>query len=123
MTEYLLLLPISMLVAYSQIIVKWRSGYANASVDYWGIRQVANYLFDPVIFSAYLAAFVASLAWLYVVIKLPLTVAFPVYIGVTFILVLLGGWLFLSEAMTISRLISMVLILAGIVVGLTASAE
>ena len=123
MTAYLLVLPISLLVAYSQIIVKWRSGYANASVDYWGIRQVANYLFDPVIFSAYLAAFVASLAWLYVVIKLPLTVAFPVYIGVTFILVLLGGWLFLSEAMTISRLISMVLILAGIVVGLTASAE
>ena len=123
MTEYLLLLPISMLVAYSQIIVKWRSGYINASVDHWGIRQVANYLFDPVIFSAYLAAFVASLAWLYIVTKLPLTVAFPVYIGVTFILVLLGGWLFLSEAMTISRLISMVLILAGIVVGLTASAE
>lgn len=123
MTEYLLLLPISMLVAYSQIIVKWRSGYINASVDHWGIRQVANYLFDPVIFSAYLAAFVASLAWLYIVTKLPLTVAFPVYIGVTFILVLLGGWLLLSEAMTISRLISMVLILAGIVVGLTASAE
>ena len=123
MTAYLLVLPISLLVAYSQIIVKWRSGYINASVDHWGIRQVANYLFDPVIFSAYLAAFVASLAWLYVVIKLPLTVAFPVYIGVTFILVLLGGWLFLSEAMTISRLISMVLILAGIIVGLTASAE
>ena len=123
MTAYLFVLPISLLVAYSQIIVKWRSGYINASVDHWGIRQVANYLFDPVIFSAYLAAFVASLAWLYVVIKLPLTVAFPVYIGVTFILVLLGGWLFLSEAMTISRLISMVLILAGIVVGLTASAE
>ena len=123
MTAYLFVLPISLLVAYSQIIVKWRSGYINASVDHWGIRQVANYLFDPVIFSAYLAAFVASLAWLYVVIKLPLTVAFPVYIGVTFILVLLGGWLFLSEAMTISRLISMVLVLAGIVVGLTASAE
>ena len=123
MTAYLFVLPISLLVAYSQIIVKWRSGYINASVDHWGIRQVANYLFDPVIFSAYLAAFVASLAWLYVVTKLPLTVAFPVYIGVTFILVLLGGWLFLSEAMTISRLISMVLILAGIVVGLTASAE
>ena len=123
MTAYLLVLPISLLVAYSQIIVKWRSGYINASVDHWGIRQVANYLFDPVIFSAYLAAFVASLAWLYIVTKLPLTVAFPVYIGVTFILVLLGGWFFLSEAMTISRLISMVLILAGIVVGLTASAE
>ena len=123
MTAYLLVLPISLLVAYSQIIVKWRSGYINASVDHWGIRQVANYLFDPVIFSAYLAAFVASLAWLYVVIKLPLTVAFPVYIGVTFVLVLLRGWRFLSEAMTISSPISMVLILAGIIVGLTASAE
>ena len=123
MTAYLLVLPISLLVAYSQIIVKWRAGHINASVDGWGIRQVANYLFDPAVFSAYLAAFVASLAWLYVVTKLPLAVAFPVYIGVTFILVLLGGWLFLSEAVTISRLISMALILAGIVVGLTASAE
>ncbi len=77
---------------------------------------------DPVILSAYAAALVASFAWLFVVTKLPLNVAFPVYIGVTFAMVLLGGWFFLSEALTTTKLVAVLLIFSGIVLGVTADA-
>jgi multidrug transporter EmrE-like cation transporter len=85
-------------------------------------KQLFKLLGDPVILSAYAAALFASFAWLYVVTKLPLTVAFPIYIGVTFAMVLLGGWFFLSEALTPVKLVAVLLIFGGIVLGVTADA-
>lgn len=85
-------------------------------------RHLLKFLGDPVILSAYAAALFASFAWLYVVSKLPLVVAFPVYIGVTFAMVLLGGWFFLSETLTTTKLLAVLLIFAGIILGVSADA-
>jgi multidrug transporter EmrE-like cation transporter len=71
------------------------------------------------ILSAYTAALIASLAWLYIITRLTLTIAFPVYIGVTFAMVLLGGWFFLSEPLSATKIISIVLILCGIILGIS----
>ena len=112
-------LPIALLVAYSQIVIKWRMLGIEA-VDIQNVHlfvRMLKYLSDPVIVSAYAAALLASFVWLYVVTKLPLVVAFPVYIGVTFVLVIIGGWFFLSEAISATRIVSVLLILAGIIIG------
>lgn len=122
MKTYLLILPIALLVTYSQLIVKWRSNAIGQEVAQEFSKQLFKFLSDPVILSAYGAALFASFAWLYVVTKLPLTVAFPVYIGVTFAMVLLGGWFFLSETLTATKLVAVLLIFGGIVLGVTADA-
>ncbi len=122
MKTYLLILPIALLVAYSQLIVKWRTNAVGQEVAQDLSKQLFKLLGDPVILSAYAAALFASFAWLYVVTKLPLTVAFPIYIGVTFAMVLLGGWFFLSEALTPVKLVAVLLIFGGIVLGVTADA-
>jgi multidrug transporter EmrE-like cation transporter len=119
---YLLILPIALLVTYSQLIVKWRSNAVGDMKAASFTQHLLNFLTDPLILSAYVAALMASFAWLYVITRLPLTIAFPVYIGVTFIMVLLGGGLFLAEALTPSKVIAIMLILCGIVLGVTADA-
>ncbi len=86
------------------------------------LQYLVNFFADPVIVSAYAAALFASFAWLYVITKLPLTVAFPVYIGVTFAMVLFGGWHFLSEPMSVTKIVAILLILSGIVLGISADA-
>jgi len=119
MKIFLLTFPVALLVAYSQIMVKWRM-LSIGTVDTQAmplITKTLKYLADPFILSAYGTAFLSSLLWLYVVTKLPLVVAFPVYIGTTFVLVIAGGWYFLSEAITLIRLASVTLILAGIILG------
>jgi multidrug transporter EmrE-like cation transporter len=120
--NYLLILPIAFLVAYSQIVIKWRiSDAAFAAVKGAGVREdLLRYLLDPVIFSGYFAALFASFAWLFVVTKLPLTVAFPLYIGITFMLVLCGGWFFLSETLTPVRILAVTLIFTGVALGVRA---
>ena len=119
MRVLIFVLPIALLVAYSQIVVKWRT-LGSDTADMQNLHffaRMLKYLLDPVILSAYVAALLASFVWLYVITKLPLVVAFPVYIGVTFVLVIIGGWLFLSESMNVMRLASVLLILTGIIIG------
>lgn len=82
----------------------------------WVVRLLA-YLLDPVIFSAYAAALVGSFVWLFVVARLPLAVAFPVYQGLTFALVILGSVVLLGEALSIGKLMAILLILAGVILG------
>lgn len=117
-----MILPIALLVTYSQLMVKWRSNAVEDFVASSFPQYLVKFLTDPVILSAYAAALLASFAWLYVVTRLPLTVAFPVYIGVTFAMVLLGGWFFLGETLTATKIIAVVLIMCGIVLGVTADA-
>ena len=114
MKTYLLILPIALLVTYSQLIVKWRSNSIEHTQAASFGAHLLRFLTDPVILSAYAAALIASFAWLYVVTRLPLTVAFPAYIGVTFVMVLFGGWFFLAETMSITKVIAIMLIMSGI---------
>jgi len=122
MRNYLMILPIALLVTYSQLIVKWRSDVVDQLTGAGFLQHLIRFISDPLILSAYAAALFASFAWLYVVTKLPLTVAFPVYIGVTFAMVLLGGWFFLSETLTATKFIAVLLIFSGIVLGVTTDA-
>lgn len=117
-----MILPVAFLVTYSQLIVKWRSSVVDQLPSAGVLQYLIKFISDPVILSAYTAALFASFAWLYVVTKLPLAVAFPVYIGVTFAMVLLGGWFFLSETLTATKLIAVLLIFSGIVLGVTTDA-
>lgn len=120
MNILLKILPIALLVAYSQIMVKWRTAQIDRgnleSLDVF--HKILHYLSDPLLLSAYVAALLASFIWLFVVARLPLALAFPVYIGVTFVLVILGGWMFLSEPILPMRLLAAALILAGIAIGI-----
>ena len=110
------------MVTYSQLIVKWRSNSVEfmQATSFGG--HLLRFLTDPVILSAYGAALIASFSWLYVVTRLPLTVAFPAYIGVTFVMVLFGGWFFLAETMNATKVVAVLMILGGIALGLHADA-
>ena len=119
MRMLLLIFPVALLVAYSQVVVKWRMLNIGA-IDMQNMTLAARmlkYLTDPFILSAYGAAFFSSLVWMYIVTKLPLALAFPTYIGITFILVIAGGWYFLAESVSLLRIISVTLILTGIILG------
>ncbi len=122
MKAYLLILPVALLVALSQLMVKWRSAALgdNGNSDF--VQHVFRFGSDPVILSAYAIALVSTFGWLYVVARLPLTIAFPIYIGLTFAMVMLGGWALLSEPMTSTKFFSVALIAVGIALGVSADA-
>ncbi len=115
----LYLLPTILLVVYAQLVTKWRVG-AVATVMPVGsgpLDRLAAYLTDPYILSAYVAALGSSVTWMFVVESYPVSLAFPLHIGLTVVSVVLGGvWLF-GEPLTLSRVLAVCLILTGIAVG------
>jgi multidrug transporter EmrE-like cation transporter len=109
-------LPTVLLVAYSQLIVKWRVTNLPGS-HHTGLLKYLDYLLDPFILSAYLAGLIGSLVWLNAVAKLPLAQAFPIYQGLTFLVVVAGSAILLGEPMNSPKLLGAALILAGVAIG------
>ncbi len=112
--------PVVILVAYGQLVVKWRVVSLGGVVNTYGsiIDRMIGYLSDPYIVSAYLAALLGSFVWLFILARLPLAIAFSVYQGLTFMIVVLGSGFLLNEPLSAAKLIGISLILIGIVIGI-----
>lgn len=90
---------------------------AVATTQHMGLLERAfAYLTDPFIMSAYAFALLSGVAWFFAVERNPISVAFPVYIGVLFSIVTLGSTLLLKEVITAQHVAGLALILAGVVV-------
>lgn len=108
-----------LLTAYSQITIKQQvlnagsfpSGFAEKSLF------LAQLLLNPWVMSAFLAALIASLFWMAAMTKLPLSHGFPIFISLTFVLVMFFSAAIFHEAMTPLKIVGAALIVAGIVVG------
>ncbi|MFP3889657.1 EamA family transporter [uncultured Ralstonia sp.] len=112
-------LPTVLLVAYSQVIVKWRAEYLQPVVSGYaeGWQRYLAYLTDPFVLSAYFAGLVGSFFWLYTVSRLPLAQAFPIYQGLTFVCVVAASAFMLNEPMNMPKLLGAALILVGVAIG------
>lgn len=111
-------LPTILLTAYSQLITKWRvASLASASAQAVGFPERAlHYLVDPYVVSAYVFSLLSSIAWLFVVERHPVSIAFPVYVGAMFAVVTIGSALWLKETISTQQLVGLLLILVGVTV-------
>jgi multidrug transporter EmrE-like cation transporter len=112
------ILPVVFLVVISQIVTKWRlSQLAEKLLNLSGWPKLYIYLTDFYIISAYIISFLASVFWLLVAEKYDISIAFPVYIGLTVILVFFGGVFFLNEPISVNKSVSIALIILGVCIG------
>ena len=108
-----------LLTVYGQIVNKWQvvivgTFPANTVDKLWFLFR---FLLNPWVMSTFLSTFFAGLAWITAMTKLPLSHAYPVFISSTFVLVVLLSSILFKEALTLPKIISMGLILAGIIIG------
>jgi uncharacterized membrane protein len=105
-----------LLSAYGQVILKWRMnaiGPLPEGIDKWWFLFKA--VFDPYIFSSFLAAFLASLTWMAALAKFELSFAYP-FMSLSFLLVLVLSYFFLNEMITLQKAIGFALIIVGLIV-------
>jgi multidrug transporter EmrE-like cation transporter len=114
----LAVLPTILLAAYSQLVSKWRISAltVGGGEPESAPARILNYLTDPYIISSYVFALLSSIAWLYVLEKYPVSIAFPTYVGVLFAVVTVGSAVLLKEHVSVQHVLGMVLILVGVVV-------
>lgn len=74
---YLYVIFTILFTVYGQVILKWRISDLNWSLDMTGgigkmIVSYMKFLFDPLIFSGFISAFIASVFWMLAMTKFEL---------------------------------------------------
>lgn len=117
--SYLYIALTILFTVYGQVVIKWQAAQAGPlPPDLFGkltflLRLV---IFNPWVLSGLFAAFLASLAWMAAMTKFPLSHAYP-FMSLAFVLVLILSALFFHEPLTWPKVVGMVCIVAGIVIG------
>lgn len=106
------------LTVYGQFIIKWQVLLAGPLPESLEDRLVflARILINPWVISALFAALLASIAWIIAMTRLEISRAFPLT-ALTFVCVVIGGALLFKEPITPLKLVGVLLLVLGIVVG------
>jgi multidrug transporter EmrE-like cation transporter len=107
-----------LLTVYGQLILKWRISFYGALPEPFFSKMyfLFKLFFDPYILSGFISAFLASLCWMAAMTKFSLNHAYP-FMGLNFVLVLLlSGYLF-HETITVLKVIGIVFVVTGIIIG------
>ncbi len=113
---YLYIAVTVLLSSYGQVVLKWRLNQLGAMPEPFRDKLVFLLwsLFDPYILSSFVAAFIASLAWMAALSKFQLSFAYP-FMSLSFIVVMIASYWLLGETLNISRVVGCFLIVCGLV--------
>jgi uncharacterized membrane protein len=116
--NYLYIAGTILLTLYGQLVVKWQVSHAGAlPVDtnekLWFFISL---VFNPWVISGFIAAFLASICWMAAMTKFQLSHAYP-FTSLSFVLVLLLSAVLFHESITIPKVLGMIFIIIGVVVG------
>ena len=107
-----------LLTVYGQIIIKWQVRNAgilpeDVADKVWFMLKL---LVNPWVVSALLAALLASVAWMAAMTRLDLSRGYP-FMSLAFVLVLILSGLVFNEPITTPKIVGIILIVLGIMVG------
>lgn len=100
---------------YGQLVLKWRLEEAGSLPDDGRLVFLIKLLLSPWVISVWIAAAIAALAWMRALAELDLSRAYP-FVGLTFIIVLIGSAAFFSEQMTGPKVIGTIVVVIGIAI-------
>ena len=118
MNPYISIAFTLLFTVYGQVILKWRMTGLKTEFPQEFIPKLITFikiLFDPLIFSGFASAFIASFFWMAAVSKLELTKAYP-FMSLAPALVFLVGILFFNESFSWGKVIGLVLIIFGTII-------
>jgi multidrug transporter EmrE-like cation transporter len=118
MGAYAYVVATVLFTVYGQLMLKWRVDKAEELPAGFGAKlsHLGTLLMDPWIISAFASAFIAAAAWMAAVSLLPISRAYP-FMSAAFGLVLIGAAIFFAEPLTIPKVLGVLLIGIGIIVG------
>lgn len=115
---YLYIFGTILFTVYGQIVLKWRiSKYGELPGG--GLFDkfifLVKLLFDPLIFSGFASAFIASLFWMAAMTKFDISYAYP-FMSLSFVLVFCLSVFLFQEPVTLYKVAGLGLIVLGIIV-------
>jgi multidrug transporter EmrE-like cation transporter len=110
MMEYLLLATSLLLSVSAQLLLKYGVTHSSLSGGVWSLMQT---IFSPFVFSGFILYGLSAVAWLYVLQRLPLSLAYPTF-ALTYVLIVFISAVVLHEPVTWPKVLGVVIICLGV---------
>ncbi|KAF5417306.1 MAG: 4-amino-4-deoxy-L-arabinose-phosphoundecaprenol flippase subunit ArnE [Candidatus Methanogaster sp.] len=115
---YLYIFGTILFTVYGQMIIKWQVSNAgafpgDATGKIWFFLRLAV---NPWVISSLCCAFLAFLCWIAAMTKFDLSYAYP-FMSLSFVFVLILSASFFHEPVTMARVLGVIFIMAGIIIG------
>jgi drug/metabolite transporter (DMT)-like permease len=103
---------------YGQVVLKWRVAKVGALPAVFSdkIFFLLSVIWDPWVLSGLVAGFFAFLCWMAALTEFELSYAYP-FMSLSFLLVLVLSAILFQEPLTVSKVVGVGLIVAGIIIG------
>lgn len=108
---FLILASVTMSAA-AQILLKMGTGATPAPRSSDPGSELVRFLASPLTIGGLGLYGASAVLWLFVLARAPLTLAYP-FVGLAFIMTMIGGVLFLGESVPIARVVGTIMIAAG----------
>jgi len=97
-----------------QLILKYAIGRMNLSMEETGpVGYYVKLFTTPIVLLGFLMYGVSSLFWLFILSKLPLSLAYPL-VSMGYVLVVFFSWLLLREHVSVARMVGVGVICCGV---------
>jgi multidrug transporter EmrE-like cation transporter len=118
MIDFLYVFAAVFFTVYGQLIVKWQVAKAGVFPAAFSekILFLTSLVLNPWILTAVAAGFLALLSWMAAMTKFELSYAYP-FMSLAFVLVLIFSALIFHETLTTPKVLGVMLIVTGIIVG------
>ncbi|MEO8992700.1 MAG: EamA family transporter [Nitrosospira sp.] len=115
---HLYILMTLLFTVYGQLVLKWQMEQAGSLPEggFDKILYLLQQVLNPWIMSGFLAAFLASLAWMAAMTRLDLSYAYP-FMSLNFVFVIILSCLLFQETITPPKIVGLSLIILGVIVG------
>ncbi len=114
---YIYLLCTILFTVYSQLVIRWRVGEADALPEsaFDKIEFVFRLLLQPWVVTAIFATLLAGVSWMLTMTKLELSYAYP-FVSLTFLIMTAAGVLLFGEVLSPSKVVGTILVMVGLIV-------
>jgi drug/metabolite transporter (DMT)-like permease len=111
------LLNFCLILANTCILVSgqflWKFGLLNQEVGFRSLGAIAKLLLSPPILSGIALYGLATMLWLFILTRVPLSLAYPVQ-SVAYVLAVIGAYFVFNEPLTVPKIAGCLLIMAGV---------
>ncbi|MNW44169.1 putative 4-amino-4-deoxy-L-arabinose-phosphoundecaprenol flippase subunit ArnF [compost metagenome] len=114
---YVYILGTILFTVYGQLAMKWRVSKYGSLPEPMDEKMffLFRLVFDPVIFSSLLSAFIASLFWMAAMTKFNISYAYP-FMTLSYVLVFIFSVLLFKEPVTANKVVGLAIVVLGIII-------
>jgi len=116
-TYVLMILANTLILVAGQFL--WKMGMTKNEHSFGSVIDIIKILFSPYILSGLVMYGAATILWLFILTKVPLSVAYPLQ-SFAYIISIFGAFFLFNEPITVWKVVGVLLIMLGVsVIGLS----